>query len=196
MAVKMKVREQYLLEMADKIRPRIEKITGIMTPKFHISVGFPSRNALSMKRRTIGQCWDGLVSQNGQFQIFISPVIGSAIEVAATVAHELIHANVGTKAGHKKPFADTARAIGLAGKPTQTYAGEDFRAFADPIIGKLGDYPHSQLVPTVGFKPQTTRLIKAWCTDCGYIVRTTEKWLELGTPLCPCNQKSMKSALD
>lgn len=36
-------------------------------------------------------------------------------------------------------------------------------------------------------KPQTGRLLKACCTaeDCGYTVRVTAKWLEVGPPHCP-----------
>lgn len=32
---------------------------------------------------------------------------------------------------------------------------------------------------------QTTRLRKAVCADCGYTVRVTSKWLEIGPPGCP-----------
>lgn len=34
-------------------------------------------------------------------------------------------------------------------------------------------------------KKQTSRLLKACCTDCGYTVRVTAKWLEVGKPHCP-----------
>lgn len=34
-------------------------------------------------------------------------------------------------------------------------------------------------------KRQTTRLRKASCAECGYTVRVTSKWLELGPPHCP-----------
>jgi hypothetical protein len=33
---------------------------------------------------------------------------------------------------------------------------------------------------------QATRMLKCACATCGYIVRTTRKWLETaGAPLCP-----------
>jgi hypothetical protein len=32
---------------------------------------------------------------------------------------------------------------------------------------------------------QTTRLLKAACSECGYTVRVTQKWLEVGPPHCP-----------
>ncbi|UKE72382.1 hypothetical protein [Xanthomonas graminis] len=34
-------------------------------------------------------------------------------------------------------------------------------------------------------KKQTTRLHKACCSECGYTVRVTSKWLEKGPPHCP-----------
>jgi hypothetical protein len=41
-------------------------------------------------------------------------------------------------------------------------------------------------------KPQSTRLLKAECGECGYTVRVTKKWLEAkGAPICPCSMKAM-----
>lgn len=34
-------------------------------------------------------------------------------------------------------------------------------------------------------KKQGTRMIKCACGECGYTVRTTAKWLEVGPPCCP-----------
>lgn len=36
-------------------------------------------------------------------------------------------------------------------------------------------------------KKQTSRLLKAECGDCGYTVRVTAKWLEIGAPHCPAH---------
>lgn len=36
-------------------------------------------------------------------------------------------------------------------------------------------------------KKQTTRMLKACCSDCGYTVRVTSKWLEVGPPHCPAH---------
>ena len=35
-------------------------------------------------------------------------------------------------------------------------------------------------------KVQSTRLLKALCPDCGYVIRVTAKWVEVGLPVCPC----------
>lgn len=43
-------------------------------------------------------------------------------------------------------------------------------------------------------KKQTTRMVKVVCAGCGYVARTTHKWLdEAGAPICPCNQEPMEA---
>jgi hypothetical protein len=189
-----KLREEWLLELARKITPRIEEVSGQTMPPFRISVGFPTRGALSLKRRVIGQCWPGLMSKDKHHEIFISPLIADELEVAATVAHELVHANVGTAAGHRKPFTRVAYGIGLAGKPTATVAGDGFKDFVMPVLKKIGGFGHAGLTPSTDsrFKPQTTRLLKAACLKCQYTVRVTAKWVnEAGAPICPTHVKPM-----
>lgn len=58
------------------------------------------------------------------------------------------------------------------------------------LIEVNGPYPHAQLDPscTDGKKKQGTRMIKVVCPSCGYTVRTTAKWLEVGLPTCPCGE--------
>lgn len=187
MASKVKIpnREKYLIEMAEAIRPKIEKESGKLTPPYRISMGFPSRNALSIKKRVVGQCWGGMASADGVHQLFISPVLHAPVEIAATVAHELIHANVGTEVGHRKPFSRVAYAIGLKGKPTATYAGDAFVEQVKGILGKLGDFPHAPLTAHGKYKPQGTRLLKAMCMTDGYNVRVTAKWATQAPPVCP-----------
>lgn len=188
-------REHWLNEAAEEIKPIIEEVTGIQMPPFRISCGWPSKGGLSVKRRTIGQCWDGYVSKSGHAELFISPVIGDELEVAGTIAHELIHANIGTKHGHRAPFVRVMRAIGLTGKPTATVPGQQFKEFADPILKKLGPYPHAQLVPNPNIKVQSTRLLKVVCPKSGYVIRVTRKWLDTtGAPLCPCHKEPMVEA--
>lgn len=33
---------------------------------------------------------------------------------------------------------------------------------------------------------QPTRLIKCACPNCGYVIRTTRKWMATGLPWCAC----------
>ena len=47
----------------------------------------------------------------------------------------------------------------------------------------------------LGPKKQTTRMLKCVCSECGYVARTTAKWLEtVGAPLCACNSEQMEVA--
>lgn len=192
MLVQEKNREAWLSELAYSLEDLIQNESGIAMPKYRISVGFPSRGALSQKKRVIGQCWDGFVSASGHSELFISPLLENPMDVAATVAHELIHANVGCKHGHKAPFTKVAYGIGLAGKPTSTHAGEKFKTYTDPILKALGEYPHTAMVVNAGRTPQPTRMIKVMCEECGYVLRATAKWIDkMGTPICPCNMQHM-----
>jgi hypothetical protein len=49
-------------------------------------------------------------------------------------------------------------------------------------------FPHAALRSGLNgaHKPQGTRMLKVQCGSCGYTVRTTAKWIEVGLPLCPC----------
>ena len=40
-------------------------------------------------------------------------------------------------------------------------------------------------------KKDGTRLLKVVCPnpDCGYLMRTTERWIKVGLPICPCGTR-------
>jgi len=140
-----------------------------------MSVGFTSTGARGSR---IGECWSDTCSTDGAFEIFVDPKLGDASRVADVLTHELIHATVGLEAGHKKPFVDCMKAVGLVGKPTATVAGVEWHDWADPIIEALGPLPHAAIKPTNGAKKQSTRMIKCECKDCGFVMRTSSKWIE------------------
>ena len=73
---------------------------------------------------------------------------------------------------------------------TATVAGPELRAQLEAISKTLGAYPHGKLTKS-GRKKQTTRMLKCECTECGFVCRTTKKWLlDLGAPFCPgCEQQ-------
>lgn len=181
-------REGWLTAVSEKLVPRLEDISGLKMPNFNISVGFPSQRALASKGRRIGECWNKVVCTNGTFQIFVSPLInGGDIDVTGVVAHELAHALVGTKHGHKRPFTQVIRPLGLIGKATATEVGPVFREIAEKILAKVGEYPHAPMTINKAYKPQATRMLKAECA-CEYKVRITATWLndpEYGAPICP-----------
>lgn len=192
-ATKYDTREGWLLAATELLNKVIAERTTLTPRAVRVSCGWPSSRGTASRNRTIGQCFPS--EKDKVPQVFISPVLehyangenGShGYGVLPTLAHELLHAYLPAGTGHKAPFAKAAKSLGLSGKPTSTFGPEDFiKDVCDPIIEKLGSYPHAALSAD-GWKKQGTRLLKVECPECGYIIRTTAKWLEVGTPTCPC----------
>jgi hypothetical protein len=80
------------------------------------------------------------VTRDDHHEIIISPVLADPVRIAGVLTHELIHAAVGVKCGHKGPFRALALGIGLEGKMTATTEGEAFKRLAQPILDGLGPY--------------------------------------------------------
>lgn len=181
-------RESWLELAVEQLRP-LFKGCGADLPQVRVSVGFPSRKALGKKSRAIGQCWDKSTTEDGTAQIFISPLLEEATGeggVLSTLVHELVHAVVGCKANHGPKFGKLAREVGLEGPLPSCGAGLALCGRLDTIFKELGAYPHKKITPPVAEeKKQTTRMVKCECEACGYVARTTKKWLEIGPPHCP-----------
>lgn len=157
----------------------------------HVSTGFPSRGGLT---KVIGECWAArAAADETTHHIFINPRLDEVVVVLATLAHEMIHAADDGENKHKGPFVRCARDIGLEGKATATVAGAKFGDFARGVERRIGGYQHVALVPTVTEKKQTTRMIKLSADCCGYIARTTKKWIEIGLPACPCGNEMVEA---
>jgi hypothetical protein len=150
---------------------------------------------LSLKKRTIGQCWSPNCSADHATEIFISPYLGDGGQVAETLLHEMVHAAVGTECGHKGAFVETAKKLGLLKPWKSTSASPELKAKLLALLP--GAYPHGSLNSLdSGIKKQGTRMVKVSCGGCGYTVRTTRKWLDgSGAPICPCNTKPMEESL-
>ena len=179
-------REEWLNKALLEIIPIFEG-KGISWPntlKIRASCGFPSSNALSRRSRTIGQCHKTEWSGDKTNEIFISPVIDNPLEAIATLTHEMVHVLDDCKSGHKGAFRRTMKLVGLEGKPTHTHAGEELTVRLNTILEGLGAYPHHALNPVAREKKQTTRLLKAMCSGCGYIIRVTPIWADTGLPVC------------
>jgi hypothetical protein len=157
----------------------------------NVSCGFPGGGSA---RKRIGECWSSTASKAGKFEIFISPVLDDAGIVLDVLVHEMVHAAVGTECGHTGAFRKVAKALGLEGKMTATKAGPKLQAQIANWIDALGPYPHGA-INLSNRKKQSTRLVKCECGSCGYIVRTTAKWIEqAGAVICPCNGQQMHVA--
>ncbi|WP_327753217.1 transcription elongation protein SprT (plasmid) [Sphingobium sp. SJ10-10] len=184
-------RESWLNRVALGMAPLFEALDAPLPARVRVAIGFTSRGA---KGKAIGECWDNRLSGDGHFEIFIRPDLAHApdampAQIAAILAHELVHAAAGIPAGHGKLFKRVALGLGLVGKMTATTPGEAFLASVAPILDAAGPLPHARLDTageTTAPKKQTTRLLKCECATCGYTLRTARKWLEqAGAPLCP-----------
>ena len=71
---------------------------------------------------------------------------------------------------------------------TGIHAGEALRSKLEGIATEIGPYPHSKLTFAKRENTQGPRMMKVACPDpaCGYQVRTTRKWINMGTPTCMC----------
>ena len=179
-------------ELAALMAPRFEA-EGYTLPNLRISVGFPLGS-----RTAIGQCFHPNYSQDKSYELFISPVL-DVDDVVHVLVHELAH-TVTFGDGHKGAFTKLIRALGLDGKPTMTVAGKD-TAWAYRLADTIkATYPHAPMGAKGGTVKITggrvpdgatptpkakTRLIRVECPCCGYLIRTTEKWIETGLPSCP-----------
>jgi hypothetical protein len=177
-------REGWLTEATTTLTTLFEG-AGYDMPEVRVSVGWPSRKAVSVKNRTIGQCWYGTNTADEIPQLFISPVLGDPVEILATLVHEILHAALPPGTKHGGAFSRGMRELGLEGKPTSTHAGEKLTEYLTKVAGDLGVFPHAAIDPKAMGPKQSTRMLKVQCLDCGYTVRTTAKWLEVGNPSCP-----------
>ena len=149
------LREAWLESAVSFLNDHMEK-NDLARVSVRVSCGWPLRGgAGSGQKVVIGQCFDGLAASDGKPQIFISPRIENSIEVLGTLLHELIHASVGCGHGHKKPFSQAAKKVGLEGPPTATVVSLGLVPLLQSFIDTAGPYPHAALTPTVKKKPGT-----------------------------------------
>ena len=187
--MKHSTREEWLNDLAKRLNAAI--FDKAMPKHYRVTCGWPSRGATSVKNKTLGQCFDSALSNDKAHELIVTMALDDPMRVADILAHEMVHAIVGTEHGHKKPFRDLALKIGLTGKMTATIAGDAFKHSVKPILKLIGKYPHAKLDYTTQ-KKQSTRLIKCECELCGYTVRTTRKWIEFGAPICPIDNQQME----
>jgi len=175
-----KTREEWLTALVEGLRIDFD-VAGLTIPDLRIACSWPNKGV----RKVIGQCTSTKAAADEKHQIAVSPLIEAPAEVAETVVHELIHACLPDGTGHKALFKKAMKALGLEGKATATHAGEELKVRLNNICEGLGVYPHAAL-SLADVKKQTTRMIKMTCEECGYVARTTAKWIDVGLPTCVC----------
>lgn len=143
-------------------------------------------------------------------------------QVAGTTIHELAHVIAGPMAGHGKEWKDACKELGLRVPKAvgHTYRLSGFEpkirqaitATALPTdgtpmsiasqLGILGMLPKEKPCSVgIGTRGGTSRgigsgsrLKKCECPDCGYTVRVTQKWIDIGLPICPTDKVDMIEA--
>lgn len=183
MPKKFKTREEWLAYVTEESRP-VFKAAGFPVPKqVRFSIGFTSAGA---RGNRIGECWQSVASADKHAEIFIKPTESKPDVVGGILWHELVHAATPGH-GHKGDFRKACNALGFEGKMPHALPSEaTMRKVLRPILKRAGKLPHASLdTMTTTRKKQPTRLLKAQCPECGYVVRVTSKWLqEVGLPYC------------
>jgi hypothetical protein len=205
-------REQWLGRAIEMMRPEFATAGAPLPENLAVSCSWPSGNP----RTVIGECWVAEASSRGYVEVFISPVLDQVAGiqgVLVTLRHELVHA--AGRRGHGKAFKVLAVELGLTGPMTATVASPELLDFINwTLLPRLGQYPHGAitgrgeiLVPPTepGDKPiilrpddrpkkQSTRMLKAECPECGYTIRLSKRWADVGLPTCPTDGAAL--ALD
>ena len=113
-------RQHWLERAGSELRARFAAAGYIVPEKIRVSIGWPKRAASC---GAIGECWATEASSDRHAELFISPELTEGARILDVLAHELVHATVGTNAGHGKAFKQCALKIGLRGPMRSTSAG-------------------------------------------------------------------------
>lgn len=180
---KHETREGWLVAAVNELRPLFDEVGAPLPDNIRVTM------SLTHGKKILAVCYDPKASADESHEILIRMSEQEPVEVVDHLTHELVHAAVGCKEGHKGQFKRVALAIGLEGRMKAACAGAELRSKLERIVKTLGTFPHAALnmdgMVSSGPRRQGTRMKKAYCEECGYTVRVTQKWLEVGTPYCP-----------
>lgn len=192
-----RTREAWLGRVYRELR-RVFEATGHTLPeRIRFSCGWPP-GSRGGKKTTLGVCFFKEASADHSVEIFVSPIIAESLMAAGVLAHELVHAALGTP-GHGKDFKALALAIGLEGPMKEALPGAALNEALRAIVESIGPYPHAELgAGQAADKPikQTTRMRKVVCPECPepYIVRMSQATINRGLPTCPCGAPMIEEA--
>lgn len=183
----IQTREQWLERAAALMRESL--IPQLASYRWRVSCGWPHKAAVARTARRVGECWypERSADHTGH-NLFISPALQDPIAVLQTLAHELIHVAAGPNIGHKGAFVKIAKAISFKGPWTSTPATPELIGRLNGLFVNLGPYPHAAIDKS-GRKKRGTRLLKVFCGNCGYTIRTTQQWIDTGLPTCACGSE-------
>jgi hypothetical protein len=136
-------RQQWLEAAVEALRGRFAAAGYAIPQKVRVAIGWPKRAASC---GAIGECWATEASSDQHAELFISPQLTEGARIVDVLAHELVHATVGTAAGHGKLFKRCALAVGLQGPMRSTTAGPGVRGLDGYAVAEdralSGGLPH------------------------------------------------------
>jgi len=172
----VQTREQWLDAAVAAIRARIPEIGS----RIRCAPGFPRTFTRS---GTVAEVIPDTDSQDGHFEVLIAPTLADPEGVFVALLGQVLHTLPGALTVASRAYRDALTNWGLAIEGQDVSPTADFIEHWQGDIDGLGPYPHAA-VTVATRKVQSTRMLKLTCPQCGYIVRTTGKWLAQGLPTC------------
>lgn len=172
-------REEWLTAALQLIRGANPSIAS----RVRVACGFPSTFRRS---GTLAESWPSEASGDATFEVLISPTVALPVEVFPLLLAQALHSLPGAMSRDSATWRAACLDAGLVPADEQwrgvTAGPAVWEAYGDGLEA-LGAYPHAEIAAGVK-KTQATRMLKLSCPQCGYIVRTTGKWLATGVPTC------------
>jgi hypothetical protein len=179
----MSTREEWLVAAVEEFRPMFADAGFPLCSKIRVSCAFPTTFTRS---GALGQAFPDGASADRALEVMVAPSLDQPRDVVAVLVAQLCHATNGALSHATVAYQRAAEAMGLepvgvnwrVTRPTALFD----EAFGN-IIDGLGEYPHAALSAERP-KTQSTRMLKAVCPSCGYIIRVSNKWAAKGLPVC------------
>ena len=194
-----------LIEEAERTLKEAIKFFALKTEPSTICVTIQSKG----RKNAVGWFWSGrwLTSQKSKKTLAHNEINMSAEclanhDMGELLLHELAHAENNTCGVkdcsgrvHNKHFKLMAERLGLEVKPRDKSVGYGFTDLAQggkDFLKKIAfkrELFTSYRVQATSKTSAGSRLLKMECPGCGYVIRTTQKWIDVGSPKCCCGEK-------
>ena len=181
-------REEWLNTAISHLRP-IFSDAGIRLPKtVCASVGWPSSG---LRSTTIAESWPKIASRDRVNNIFVSPQLGDEKSILTVLVHELVHVSLDCADQHGRLYQDRAARVGLVAPWRESIASDWLSTALDEIREQMPEpYPSNGFKSTAAAYsfPAKNYQVRVECPGCGYLIRTTQKWISTGLPTCACGE--------
>jgi hypothetical protein len=195
-----------LIDEANRVIVEAIKHFSLTVPAEKILVTIQSKG----RKNAVGWFWHGRwnKTKKSQFhEINMSAEHLTTHNMGELLLHELAHAENDHKEikdccgrRHNKKFKVMAEALGLVVLDPDksvgygyTDLGDGAKTFLAKIAFKRELFELCRITPGPKAPKPGSRMLKCVCPACGYTVRTTQKWLDVGVPTCACGEE-MESA--